>query len=141
MSLCLFLSSLDVITVSIISHNHNEFLPKLINDLIAIPSITKVLITDNVAGKRKPLIDFESDKIFIVCNESPKGFGANHNHAFQLCTTEFFCVLNPDVEFISDPFPILMRSLNDEYSIVSPLVLNTNGQIDDHARRFPTLRT
>lgn len=128
-----------MITVSIISHNHNEFLPKLINHLATFSSITKIIVTDNVAGETKSLINFANDKVFIIYNEHPKGFGANHNHAFQLCRTEFFCVLNPDVEFFADPFPILMSTLTDEYSIVSPLVLNTNGQIDDHARRFPTL--
>jgi N-acetylglucosaminyl-diphospho-decaprenol L-rhamnosyltransferase len=49
----------------------------------------------------------------LLQNASPKGFGANHNHAFNLCQSDYFCVMNPDIEIIDDPFPNLTQAFSN----------------------------
>jgi len=128
-----------VVTISIVSHGHNHLLPKLVQTLAETPSVEKILLTFNIPGKDFEFENGTDDKISIINNKDPKGFGSNHNQAFTYCKTKFFCILNPDVEFDTDPFPVLLRCLNSEYSIVSPVILNANGDVEDHARKFPTL--
>ncbi len=71
--------------------------------------------------------------------EHPKGFGANHNAAFRLRASQFFCVLNPDVRLTQDPFPLLMDTASDKKTgVVAPLIKKNENGIEDSARRLPT---
>jgi GT2 family glycosyltransferase len=67
------------------------------------------------------------------------GFGANHNQAFAIATSPYFCVLNPDIAFAVNPFPKLLESFSDkDNGLVAPMIKNTDGGIEDSARHFPT---
>ena len=126
-----------MIAVSIVSHGHGEMVKTLVAQLIELPQVSQVILTINIPEQ----LDFEpSDKITIVSNVTPKGFGSNHNAAFKFCNTEFFCVLNPDISFESNPFAKLVQDL-DGYSAdaVAPLVVNKEGGIEDSVRYFPTI--
>lgn len=82
----------------------------------------------------------EDDVIRIVRNPSPKGFGANHNAAFARCREPFFCVLNPDIELVGNPFPALLGCMaRKEVALAAPLILSPAGGVEDSARYFPTL--
>jgi GT2 family glycosyltransferase len=75
-----------------------------------------------------------------VFNMVPIGFGANHNKAFEYCTSEFYCVLNPDVELVS---PGLWEALVHEASVPGtglayPMVLNPDGSVQDNEREAVT---
>jgi N-acetylglucosaminyl-diphospho-decaprenol L-rhamnosyltransferase len=77
--------------------------------------------------------------VTVIHNERAKGFGANHNAAFDAGRTDFFCVLNPDVRLEQDPFPALLEILaNPKIGVAAPLIVNPLGAIEDSARRFPT---
>jgi hypothetical protein len=78
--------------------------------------------------------------IKIIQNARPKGFGANHNAAFQHAQGEFFCVLNPDIRFTCNPFPALIEALASwpNAAVIAPLVMTPDGQLEDSARCFPT---
>jgi GT2 family glycosyltransferase len=79
--------------------------------------------------------------VIAINNLVPRGFGANHNTAFNLCKTEFFCVLNPDIIFSEDPFNVLIGDLkqNHKLGLVAPLVKNKLGNVEDSARPFLSL--
>ena len=126
-----------MIAVSIVSHGHGIMLESLIAQLNTFPLISQILITFNIPES----FDYKQFKsIEIINNISPKGFGANHNSAFSMCSQPFFCVLNPDIEFLYDPFPELLRCsqvYND--SLLAPIIISPSGVVDDSARIFPTL--
>jgi GT2 family glycosyltransferase len=49
-------------------------------------------------------------------------------------------VSNPDIRLRADPFPSLLDALADERAAVAgPLVRSPAGNVEDSARRFPTL--
>jgi GT2 family glycosyltransferase len=79
-------------------------------------------------------------QLFIIHNAKPKGFGANHNAAFQVVQGDFFCVLNPDLRIPQDPFPSLCDSLAHDplVGVISPLILDPAKNPCDNARLFPT---
>jgi len=125
-----------MITVSIVSHGHGEMVSKLVEGLLDFSEVHQVIVTLNVSEN----LDFLDDKrLTIIQNSIPKGFGENHNFAFQQCTSEFYCVLNPDISFIENPFPGLLEILlRPKVGLVAPLVSNLDGRVEDSARYFPS---
>jgi len=128
------------ITASIVSHGQAELVATLLSDLQDhCPGLSKVVVTLNV---EEPL-PFDAGRcpfsVEIVKNGIPKGFAANHNEAFKLAQTDYFCVLNPDVRLTGDPFPPLLAQLKDStVGVAAPLIKSPDGSIEDSARRFPT---
>jgi GT2 family glycosyltransferase len=129
------------ITVSIVSHRQNRMVNALLGDLHRFCArCVVVTLTENVSDDT-PLETSEVNySIETIRNASPKGFGANHNAAFARCRTPFFCVVNPDVRLASNPFePLLEIALQQNVGAVAPLVRSPKGNIEDSARRYPTL--
>jgi len=130
----------ETVTVSIVSHGHGELVAQLLSDLnrhCATP--LAVILTLNIPEA----LPFEPEQyrfpVELVKNDRPKGFGANHNAAFALATTDYFCVLNPDIRLEQDPFSTLIEQLRDPVvGVVAPIILGPSGQPEDSMRRFPT---
>jgi GT2 family glycosyltransferase len=85
-----------LIVVSVISHGHGAMLAKLLEQLLVFPEIEQVLVTLNIPESIELPID---NRITLIQNQDPKGFGANHNYAFTKSKSSYFCVLNPDIVF------------------------------------------
>jgi N-acetylglucosaminyl-diphospho-decaprenol L-rhamnosyltransferase len=125
-----------MITASVISHGHGEMVSRLVEQVLLSPEISRIIVTLNL---NELLMLPEDPRIVVIRNESPKGFGANHNAAFKFCGTAFFCVLNPDIELIGNPFPVLCAQLKKSGSgLCAPLVLGSDGGVEDSLREFIT---
>src|SRR4051812_35372229 len=91
-------------TISVVSHGQFGMVLPLLEQLDALShtALEKVVLTlnipeDNLLKGRQWKFPLE-----VVENRNPKGFGANHNSAFERCTTPWFLVLNPDIRFDYD---------------------------------------
>ena len=84
-------------TISVVSHHHHERVQTLLAQLAKAPAglFDKIIVTLNVPEKRP---DWDDPCLQVICNEKPRGFGSNHNHAFSLCRSRYFCVINPDID-------------------------------------------
>lgn len=129
------------LSISIVSHRQIGLVQKLLADIqrYCVGTSVEVILTINVEEQ----IPFEaSDFMFplrIIHNLEPKGFGANHNAAFRLAGGKSFCVLNPDIGFSMNLFPVLIAQAREENAgVVAPLVTNSVGVPEDSARRFPS---
>ncbi|MBC7718512.1 MAG: glycosyltransferase family 2 protein [Chitinophagaceae bacterium] len=132
------------ICISVVSHRHGAQLYQLITQLDAVchDSVTQVVVTLNVSepdllallrARRWSFI------LTLVENIQPCGFGANHNAAFKYCISPYFCVLNPDIDFVDNPFPVLMAGLRGtQAGCAFPVQLDTEGRLQDYARQLPT---
>jgi N-acetylglucosaminyl-diphospho-decaprenol L-rhamnosyltransferase len=125
------------VTVSVVSHGQNALVNQLLEDVQRVcADRVALVVTENIRDRvaLSTALPFER-----IVNERIKGFGANHNAAFQRCRTPYFCVLNPDIRLPADPFPPLLEALADKrVAVAAPLVRNPAGGIEDSARRFPT---
>ena len=128
------------ITLSVVSHQQQHLVKILLEDLktYACKSI-KVILTVNLTE----VLTFNTSDypfpISIIYNQNPKGFGANHNQAFKLCDTSYFCVINPDIRLLSNPFNVLITELSQHSAaLIAPLVLSPEMQVEDSVRKFPT---
>jgi N-acetylglucosaminyl-diphospho-decaprenol L-rhamnosyltransferase len=128
------------LSISIVSHCQGALVADLLSDLgthCAIP--IEVILTINAPEELPFDATAFSFPVRVLKNDTPKGFGANHNAAFRLATAEYFCVLNPDIRLENDLFPPLLDALSDPVNgVVGPLVISPGGNIEDSARRFPT---
>jgi hypothetical protein len=129
-----------LITVSVVSHAQATLVAALLSDLDAHCAIPlTVILTLNID---EPLL-FEPTRfkfpLQVIRNKTARGFGANHNAAFRLAQTDYFCVVNPDVRLSGDPFSPLLEALQGAaLGVAAPKVLDPAGNIEDSARKFPT---
>jgi N-acetylglucosaminyl-diphospho-decaprenol L-rhamnosyltransferase len=132
------------LTLSIVSHGHGALAHDLLRDIARLSTPVEVLLTLNIAE----VLPFEQAAfrfpLTVLENPAPRGYGANHNAAFRHARGEYFCVLNPDLRLDADPFPELRRALEGgpnggKIGVAAPVVLSPGGEIEDSARRFPTL--
>ena len=129
------------LSISIVSHRQIQLVQSLLDDLQKYCSRVsiEVILTVNV---EEPLSFDAKDYGFpirFVRNAAPKGFGENHNAAFSLATGDFFCVLNPDIRLVTNPFPVLIEQvLGANVGLVAPRIVNGDGEREDSAREFPS---
>jgi GT2 family glycosyltransferase len=129
-----------MISVSIVSHRHGAMATRLASDLVKhCAGKAEILLTENVPEEGAVDWGHAGVPVRVLRNEVPRGFGANHNAAFRHARGDLFCVLNPDVRLLSDPFPVLARELSSPgVGLAAPLIVGSDGAIQDSARRFPT---
>jgi len=132
------------LVLSVVSHGQRRILVTLLDDLrrnVATPF--RLVVTENIPEDHRDLpaagYPFEVD---VIRNERPQGFGANHNAALARVNSDLFCVLNPDLRILSDPFPALTGVLADPHvGVVAPSVTGPDLSPEDHARTFPSVFT
>jgi N-acetylglucosaminyl-diphospho-decaprenol L-rhamnosyltransferase len=123
---------------SIVSHGQSSLTNLLLTDIdknIILQDFDfEVLVTDNINEKCwKPLL--HNFKLRKISNLRKKGFGANHNAAYEISEPDFFFVINPDVrieETINlDTFINQMVDMN----VYAPKIVNEFGTLGDYKRK------
>lgn len=130
-----------VLSLSVVSHGQLALVEALLGDIQkhCDPVYLEVLLTLNIPEEAPAWLEHLPFALKIIRNQSPQGFGRNHNHAFEEAKGQFFCVVNPDIRMDSDVFPALLAVLNTaSVGVVAPMVVNAGGSVEDSARRFPT---
>ncbi len=134
------LPMLPQITISVVSHNQAALVANLLSDLqLHCAAISQVILTVNT--DEPVTLDMSQFRfpVKVIRNSVAKGFGANHNAAFKLAQTDYFCVLNPDVRVPQDIFPALLNQLRDpSIGVVAPRIVDSAGNTENSARKFPT---
>lgn len=129
-----------IITLSIVSHLQQDLVKALLDDLEKFCSDdVNVILTLNKQETLAYSLDDYSFPIHVIKNTNPKGFGANHNYAFNFCNSLYYCVINPDIRLSSNPFLILISEINQyDAALIAPMVCSPDGYIEDSVRKFPT---
>jgi GT2 family glycosyltransferase len=169
-----------LICLSVVSHGQGAVASRLLDSIerTAIAAraagttspVSQVIYTRNVAEADGVSVRSALPGLTVIDNRSPRGFGENHNAAFQHCQAPYFCVVNPDIEWARDPFPALLACFGDSgdasapsasngrrkgspiprplatpqarhaRGLVAPLVLSPDGTIENTARTLYTVR-
>lgn len=130
-----------LLSISVVSHGQMALISGLMQDIHEnCANLNIELILTLNLDEALPFMDADYFyPVKVIRNLTPKGFGANHNQAFKQASGQFFCVINPDIRFESDPFSMLMACLTDPaVGVVAPLVVGSAGELEDSVRRFPT---
>lgn len=125
------------VTVSIVIHNQWELAWPLIRQLdqFCHSSIAKVVLTVNMpeAISLDPAWRFPVECIF---NESPRGFGSNHNTAFECNESPWFLVLNPDIRLTDDTITALLGHAQRNTGLLAPRIHEPNKSEPEPYRRL-----
>ncbi len=130
-----------MISISVVSHGQGDLVGEALADLARFSDSLRleVILTRNIPERLPFSVGDFPFSVTVVENASPKGFGANHNAAFQLANGGWFCVMNPDIRVPVNPFPVLIEEIERQRAaVIAPAVLSPTGKIEDSIRRFPT---
>lgn len=137
--------------LSIISHGHGTLVTKLLAQLDACSYLkgVKTILTLNKQDEIVEIPELSNLNITIVRNSQPKGFGANHNETYnKFCDTEWFIILNPDLQIIEpEPFQKILQALDineissDSTGLIAPMIKNSDFVIEDFRREFLSLKS
>lgn len=129
-----------LVTVSIVSHGQLDLIRPLLEQLDHFSSgmVDKVVLTINT-----PEADVLGDATFQfpierIENATPRGFGANHNQAFQRCGTPWFLVLNPDIRFDCDVLAPLIAEAAPDSGLLTPRILEPGKNEPEQHRAIIT---
>lgn len=130
------------LALSIVSHGQGELVELLLNDLSVLDfsgfESVQILVTLNISEDESFLSKYLKE-VIVIRNLRPLGYGANHNQAFASSEADFFIVLNPDIR-ISESFSrYILACEGDDWGCMAPLVLSPRGEVEDSARRYPTI--
>lgn len=125
--------------MSVVSHGHRLLLDTMLRQLAAFEECRRshIIVTLNIALEAFDAASHPELRLTVVRNPTPKGFGANHNAAFRLCTTPWFVVLNPDLGFeAGNPFPSLLRTAQaiERVGAVASRIVGPSGATEDSVR-------
>lgn len=130
-----------MICLSVISHGQVAIATEFLRSISRIkpPLLTHVIYTRNIEEAPLPELDLGHIALSVIANPRVKGFGENHNAAFERCREPFFCVSNPDILLTADPFPALLEAFGEEQlGLVAPLITSPEGRIENTARALYT---
>lgn len=129
------------LSLSVVVHDQADLARQLLDDINALCDqiLLEVVFTANTDESLSFTPNDFDFPLKIIRNLNPKGFGANHNFAFQHTRGDFYGVLNPDIRLVGNPFAILMDCLESHGSgVAGPMIVNPAGLHENSARRFPT---
>jgi GT2 family glycosyltransferase len=123
-----------------VSHGQLELVRPLLEQLdrFSRALTAKVVLTQNI-----PEPDLLADthwgfEIERIENAVPLGFGANHNQAFDRCTTPWFLVLNPDIRFDRDVLAPLIAQAAPDSGLLTPRILEPGKSEPEQHRAIIT---
>lgn len=127
------------VSISIVSHGHGSIVRNLLWDLQPLMQKgAQVLLTLNTPEDEQFLVDLPIQPE-LIRNESIKGFGENHNQAFEKVDRSWFAVINPDIRVESKVFENLFLDCHRKHiGVITPRILGANGLIEDSGRLFPS---
>jgi GT2 family glycosyltransferase len=132
--------SLPPITVSIVSHGQLALIRPLLGQLdrFSGASTAKVVLTLNIPEPDVLAGQEWGFPVERIENAQPKGFGANHNQAFQHCETPWFLVLNPDIRFDGDVLAPLIAQAAPDAGLLTPRILEPGKSTPEQHREIIT---
>lgn len=100
------------------------------------------VVDENSSDRTVDLIKNNFPQVNLIVLPQNKGFGYGHNQVLDRLDSDFHVILNPDITFNSNIFDGLSKYLQDNpnVSIVSPIILNVDGSVQDLPRRIPKIK-
>jgi N-acetylglucosaminyl-diphospho-decaprenol L-rhamnosyltransferase len=131
------------IVISIVSHAQASLVKNLLASLDAHVTSKEHNVTIIVTENTTLSDDFYCKFPMVqIRNLRRKGFGANHNSAFEYLDPDLFLIVNPDIEFI-EPFnlDVLVKQMEaSKTDVTSPIILSKDGSMEDYKRSDLTVK-
>jgi GT2 family glycosyltransferase len=132
------------LSVIIVSWNVSD---KLKNNLLTLHKSQgdfnfEVIVVDNDShDDTVVMVKREFPQIKLIENNQNLGFGKANNQGIKIAQSDFILLLNPDMQVDSGTLLKMLEWMknNPKASLASCKLINEQGKIIKHVRRFPTL--
>jgi GT2 family glycosyltransferase len=122
----------------VVTHNSMRDLEGFLECTPLRASFSRILVVDNASIDGTPDAA-RAGGLEVIARSTNDGFGAAANIGVGLTSSEFVCVLNPDIRFTGDDvLPKLMRHFSDPAAaVIAPALILPDGSLQDSAREVP----
>ena len=132
------------VVFSIVSHGNQKLICKLVETIDQFVFADKVSLNIVITENKPDFWSCTSDRfdLSFKYNLRQRGFGANHNAVFENFNSDYFFVINPDIQFI-EPINLddLVNNLQiNKIDVSTPNVVDANGKTEDHVRTDITVQ-
>ncbi len=99
------------------------------------------VIDNNSADGTGEMVKTEFPQVKLIVNEKNLGFAKANNQAIKEAHSDFILLLNPDMRVFPDTLYNMLEWMkkNGQASVAGCKLINENGEIIKHVRRFPTV--
>jgi len=145
------LTALIDITIIIVTYNHETEISACLKSLkhnlmrfhaqlIIIDNFSRDQTVRKIRQALQPL--FKDHEFLLIQNSKNEGFTKAVNQGLRQSKGKYILLLNPDTVILDDVLPVLIEQLkkNDNFGIIAPQFLNSDGSIQPSCRRFPKHR-
>lgn len=133
-------SNSSKIALSVVSHGQAALIDNLFRDIEktgADKYLAEIILVQNLP--ETPIRAVAGIPLRVVKNLRPKGFGRNHNVAFEISASPYFCIINPDIRLKQNPFPELLKHIEAAAgAMIAPGVVDASGELEASARKYPS---
>lgn len=125
------------VCISVVSHSQSELVQALLASLDRHVSCDQHQVTVVITENNLSYCDFNCKyPIEYLVNLRRKGFGSNHNSAFEISSPDVFLIVNPDIVFTQtfDLDAIIDSMQKNRIAITSPVIVDRDGETADYKR-------
>lgn len=131
------------LSIVIISFNVSQKLAENLRSIFAsqVDFNFEVLVVDNNSqDDTVMMVKKEFSQVKLIVNEKNLGFGKANNQAIKQAQGNFILLLNPDMKVRPDTLQKMLNWMKDnpQASLASCKLIDEQGKIIKHIRRFPT---
>lgn len=129
------------VSIVIVSWNVRELLLSCLRSIRSqVETSHEVVVVDNHSSDgTAEAVRSEFPEVRLISNGQNTGFAHANNQGWQKAKGRYIAFLNPDTEFINDPFPVLLQECSkDHVGCVGPQLVNPDRSFQSSVRRFPT---
>ena len=125
------------VLISVVSHNQKNLVINFLESFERYVENTSykvtICITNNL-NDEEWTSKYTKFQLKTIQNIHPKGFGDNHNTAFTFLESDYFLIVNPDVEIKEDLILDDLIASIPSRGIASPNILSKSGSTEDFLR-------
>jgi GT2 family glycosyltransferase len=131
------------ISIIIVSFNVRDLLVQCLESINRTKgdlNIEVIVVDNNSSDDSVEVIGKDFPTTILIRNQYNAGFSAANNQGLSIATGEFYFLLNPDTELHANALSILYnQSKLNEYSVIAPQLLNSDGSIQYSCWKTPSL--
>jgi hypothetical protein len=120
-------------TTLIVTYNSANEILNLLADLHAHAPAGRIILIDNASQDRTvQLVRTYHPEVQLICNSTNVGYARAVNQGFDLCSTEYVLLLNPDIRISGpDMFAALESCLKVSWriAVAAPLQFKSDGKM------------
>lgn len=130
------------VCISIVSHSQSNLVNVLLSSLdehvFSEQHMISVIVTENTTAENSYSCKYPTK---TLQNLRRKGFGSNHNAAFENSSPDIFLIVNPDIVFTErfDLDELVSAMTNGSVDVTSPVIVDDSQKIADYKRADLTI--